>query len=60
LDSVTGQAVLRLLSRVAREEGCAVLMATHSREAADLGDTLILLKDGAVTGLYPRQQHAGS
>ncbi|MGH7738768.1 MAG: ABC transporter ATP-binding protein [bacterium] len=57
LDSVNGQLVLQLLRQVAAGEQCAVLMVTHSREAADLGDTLILLKDGRVTGLYPRQKN---
>jgi ABC-type lipoprotein export system ATPase subunit len=58
LDSVTGQLALQLIQKVAVAENCAVLMATHSREAADRGDTLILLKDGQVTGLYPRQKNA--
>ncbi len=58
LDSVNGQLALQLIHKVARAENCAVLMATHSREAADQGDTLILLKDGQVTGLYPRQKNA--
>ncbi len=58
LDSVTGQLVLQLIRSTAASENCAVLMATHSREAADLGDTLILLKDGKITGLYPRQKNA--
>jgi putative ABC transport system ATP-binding protein len=58
LDSVNGQLVLQLIQKVCADENCAVLMATHSREAADQGDTLILLKDGQVTGLYPRQKNA--
>lgn len=57
LDSVTGQLVLQLIRSAAASENCAVLMATHSREAADQGDTLILLKDGKITGLYPRQKN---
>ena len=58
LDSVNGQLALQLIQKVAGAENCAVLMATHSREAANQGDTLILLKDGQVTGLYPRQKNA--
>jgi len=37
LDSVTGNVILALLKRLTRERGVALLMATHSAEAADLG-----------------------
>jgi putative ABC transport system ATP-binding protein len=60
LDSVNGQLVLQLIQKVSASENCAVLMATHSREAADQGDTLILMKDGQLTGLYPRQKNTNA
>lgn len=53
LDSASGAAVLDLLRRLAAEGEASVIMATHSREAADVGDTVVLLRDGRVTGVYP-------
>jgi putative ABC transport system ATP-binding protein len=46
LDSRTGESVLSLLRRVNREDGCTVVMVTHSEEAAGYGDRKILLRDG--------------
>ena len=48
LDSKTGEAVLELILSINKEEGCTVVMVTHNREAAGLGDRIIYLKDGLV------------
>jgi ABC-type lipoprotein export system ATPase subunit len=48
LDTTTGDVILRLLRRVAREQGTAILMATHSLEAAAISDTVVRLRDGVV------------
>jgi putative ABC transport system ATP-binding protein len=48
LDTTTGAVVLDLLRRVARERGAAVMMATHSAEAAALADVVMKLRDGRV------------
>jgi ABC-type lipoprotein export system ATPase subunit len=48
LDTVTGNAILELLRRLAREQKTATLMATHSPEAAALADTLVRLRDGKI------------
>lgn len=48
LDSKTGEAVLELIRSINKEEGCTVVMVTHNREAAGLGDRIIYLKDGVV------------
>ena len=48
LDSKTGEAILTLLRRINRENGCTVVMVTHSREAACYGDRKIFLRDGRV------------
>jgi len=50
LDTATGDAILGLLRRIATEEGTAILMATHSVEAAGIADTLVRMKDGRVAG----------
>jgi putative ABC transport system ATP-binding protein len=46
LDSKTGAAILSLLQRINAEDGCTIVMVTHSEEAARCGDRRILLRDG--------------
>jgi ABC-type polar amino acid transport system ATPase subunit len=53
LDSASGKDVLDLLRGVSAQRGCAVLMATHSREASEWGDQVIMMRDGQVNGIYP-------
>ena len=48
LDSKTGGAILTLLRQINREEGCTVVMVTHSQEAASYGDRTILVRDGRI------------
>lgn len=48
LDSASGAQILALLRRSADEFGAAVLMATHSAEAAALADVRVKLRDGHV------------
>lgn len=48
LDSKTGEEILKLMRRINREAGCTVVMVTHNREAAEYGDRIIHLRDGAV------------
>ena len=48
LDTITGNSILELLRRLTCEQKTATLMATHSREAAALADTLVRLRDGKI------------
>jgi putative ABC transport system ATP-binding protein len=48
LDSATSDLILALLRRIATETNTAILMATHSVEAAALADTVVRLRDGSV------------
>ena len=48
LDSKNGTAILDLLRRINREDGCTVVMVTHSEEAASYADRRIYLRDGRV------------
>ncbi|HME60087.1 MAG TPA: ABC transporter ATP-binding protein [Candidatus Binatia bacterium] len=48
LDSNNGNAVLSLLRQISKEEGCTVVMVTHSEEAARYGDRRIYLRDGRI------------
>jgi ABC-type lipoprotein export system ATPase subunit len=54
LDSATGNVILELLHRLTRELHTALLMATHSAEAASLADTLVRLHDGKIAELTRR------
>lgn len=48
LDTVSGGHVLALLVKAARELGAAVLIATHSEEAAAIGDLRLRMRDGRI------------
>ena len=48
LDSKNGEAVLSLLREINKNDGCTIVMGTHSQEAASYGERRILLKDGRV------------
>ena len=51
LDSTTSNLILALLRRIATEKNTAVLMATHSPEAAAIADTIVRMRDGCVQEL---------
>jgi putative ABC transport system ATP-binding protein len=48
LDTVSGEMVLGLIRGAAAEYGAAVIMATHSAEAAAIADVRIHLRDGRI------------
>ncbi|TLS51583.1 ABC transporter ATP-binding protein [Paenibacillus antri] len=48
LDRQNGEDILKLLSRLNKEEGITVVMVTHDRHAAETADRIITLRDGAV------------
>lgn len=48
LDSKTGQAILTLLRQINREDGCTIVMVTHSQEAASYGNRTIFVRDGRI------------
>ncbi len=48
LDSKNGEAVLSLLREINKNDGCTIVMVTHSEEAASYGERRIFLKDGRV------------
>jgi ABC-type lipoprotein export system ATPase subunit len=48
LDSTSGEQVLSLIRRAADELGAAVVMATHSAEAAAIAERRIRLRDGRI------------
>lgn len=48
LDTTTGNNILQLLRRIASERRTAILMATHSAEAAAIADAVIYMRDGRI------------
>lgn len=48
LDTASGDIILRLLRRAADESGAAVVIATHSAEAAAIADVRIRMRDGLI------------
>jgi ABC-type lipoprotein export system ATPase subunit len=51
LDTASGDQVLQLLRDAARNFGSAVLMATHSAEAAAIAATRVQLRDGRIQSI---------
>jgi putative ABC transport system ATP-binding protein len=54
LDTTTGDVILRLLRRIVSERKTALLMATHSSEAAALSDVVVHMRDGRVENVVKR------
>ncbi|MFC5529615.1 ABC transporter ATP-binding protein [Cohnella yongneupensis] len=48
LDQTNGEGILKLLSRLNKEEGITVVMVTHDRKAAQTADRIIMIQDGEV------------
>jgi putative ABC transport system ATP-binding protein len=50
LDSRTGSAVVELLAELRREQGAALLLATHDQRVASAADRVLELADGRMVG----------
>ncbi len=48
LDSQTGREVVDLLMRLAREQGCPILMVTHDPRVTGFADRIIKMEDGRI------------
>lgn len=49
LDSQSGRDVVNLLQRLARTNGCPVLMVTHDSRVLDIADRIIEMEDGRIS-----------
>jgi len=54
LDTQTGNLILQLLRRIADEQKTAILMATHSMEAATISDCVVKMRDGRIEEVAAR------
>lgn len=46
LDSYTGREAVEIMQRLAREEGCSVLLVTHDSRILDVADRILHMEDG--------------
>ncbi len=53
LDTASGDQVLELLAKAAREFGAMVLRATHSTEAAAIATMRVRIRDGRIEAVEP-------
>jgi ABC-type lipoprotein export system ATPase subunit len=51
LDNASGESILKLIRRAATERNAAVLMATHSVEAAAIADVRVRMGDGRIASV---------
>jgi len=46
LDSKSGRDVVELMQRLAKEQGCTILMVTHDNRILDIADRIVHMEDG--------------
>ena len=56
LDSVTGLQMMLLFSRIVRQEGVTVVMATHDLTVRDIADETFTMSDGVLSRWHPSQE----
>lgn len=49
LDKKSGRDVVELMQRLAKEQGCTILMVTHDNRILDVADRVIYMEDGRLT-----------
>jgi putative ABC transport system ATP-binding protein len=48
LDSKSGRDVVNLMQKLAKEQGCTILMVTHDNRILDIADRIIYMEDGVL------------
>jgi len=46
LDKKSGRDVVEIMEKLAREQGCTILLVTHDNRILDLADRIIYMEDG--------------
>jgi putative ABC transport system ATP-binding protein len=49
LDKASGREVVDILHRLAKEQGCAILLVTHDNRILDVADRILMLEDGRIS-----------
>jgi len=60
LDSVSGELVMSLMTRAAREQGSTVILVTHDARVAAYADREVIVRDGTVSSLTGTASAPGS
>jgi putative ABC transport system ATP-binding protein len=61
LDKHTGREVVDIIHRLAKQQGCAILLVTHDNRILDIADRIITLEDGRLTSSGTEvARHAGN
>jgi putative ABC transport system ATP-binding protein len=60
LDSVSGELVMSLMTRTAREQGTTVILVTHDARVAAYADREVIVRDGTVTSLTGAAPSSGA
>jgi putative ABC transport system ATP-binding protein len=50
LDKKSGRDVVELMQKLAKEQGCTILMVTHDSRILDVADRIIYMEDGHLVG----------
>ncbi|KAI9131030.1 ATP-binding cassette domain-containing protein [Acaryochloris sp. CCMEE 5410] len=51
LDKKSGRGVVEIMQRLAREQGCTILLVTHDNRILDIADRIIYMEDGRLAPL---------
>lgn len=49
LDSKSGREVVNLMQKLAKEQGCTILLVTHDNRILDIADRIVTMEDGKLT-----------
>jgi putative ABC transport system ATP-binding protein len=53
LDSKSGRDVVTLMQKLAKEQGCTILLVTHDNRILDIADRIVNLEDGMLKPAVP-------
>ncbi len=61
LDKQSGREVVILLQKLAKEQGCAILLVTHDNRILDIADRIMMLEDGRIASFSSGiMEHTGN
>ncbi|MCU0516269.1 MAG: DevA family ABC transporter ATP-binding protein [Oscillatoria sp. Prado101] len=58
LDSKSGRDVVNLMQKLAKEQGCTILMVTHDNRILDVADRIIHMEDGKLSNGFEEPQQS--
>ena len=56
LDKQAGRDVVELMQRLAKEQGCTILLVTHDNRILDIADRIVHMEDGYLASNAPINQ----